>query len=68
MMSQNRALRAKALSLMMTLFNQFTVTTPVNYPDGTTVLVTYWTNADAEQRYNDLKKSYDSLHELQKEG
>lgn len=60
-MNNSRADEAKLLGLMMVLFNRFTITNPVNYPDGKTGLITYWINADAEQRYNELKQHYDKL-------
>lgn len=50
--------KARVLALMMVLFRQFTVTAVVNDPDNKTGLVTYWTNADAERRYEELKRSY----------
>ena len=60
---------SKLLGEMMTLFNRFAVTSPVNYPDKRTGLVTYWTNKRAEQQYNNLKRQYDNLQkEEKKEG
>lgn len=62
-----RTTEARVLGLMMVLFKQFTITNPVNYPDGKTGFVTYWINADAEQRYNELKSRYDEIQK-EKEG
>jgi hypothetical protein len=48
---------AKVLGMMMELFRSFTRVNPVN-SDGKVILVTYWTSADAERRYEELNKRY----------
>jgi hypothetical protein len=67
MFNERRSRTGRLLGDMMVLFRLFTVTTPVHPPDGSTILVTYWTNADAEQQWNKLKQLYDSM-QTQKEG
>lgn len=62
----DRHLAAAALASMMELFKRFTIVNPVNDADGNVLLVTYWTNADAEQRYNELKERYQQ-YQKQKE-
>lgn len=58
--TQQRADKGRLHSEMMTLRARFTRS------DGNTGNIT-WTHADAERRYNELRKAYDKLEE-KKEG
>lgn len=57
---------ARINSEMQTLAARFLLSQTVNNPDGTTSRAIYWTNADAERRYNELRKQVQPVRTVER--